>query len=372
MPMRRFIAVFFLLGSLSLLGCDPGEIDIRPSAAGPEATLTVVMDSTLWQASPGEAVNYHVAPYMGTLPAPERLFDVRHMDLTSLPRLEEAKTYKNVLVAGVINDSSNVSRFLRSSFSADALTSIENGNAAYVQRPSLWRRNQMVIYLAARDSSSLADAIASRSDDMHYAYNTLIRQRTEVDMFDRARQPELEEQLMQKHGFAVNMQHDYLIATDTTNFVWLRRILSDTWRSVFVYYEENSSPATLTPEWVYATRDRLTKAYLQGNQGGFPMLYQYQRMETENIDFQGHYAYETRGLWQMVGEDENGDLFQYGGGGPFVNYSFYDEDTRRLYMIDGMVFAPSYPKREFLRQLEVIAYTFRTQAEVSAQAAASP
>ncbi|MEM6646919.1 MAG: DUF4837 family protein [Bacteroidota bacterium] len=368
--MRSLLAAF-LFGSFILWGCNPGEVDLRPNAAGAEATLTVVMDSSMWQASPGEAVNYHVAPLLGTLPAPERLFDVRHMDLTTLPRLEEAKTYKNVLVAGLVTDSSNVSKFLRSSFSAEALASIEAGNAAYVQRPNLWRRNQMVIYLAARDSASLADAIATRSDDIQYAYNELIRERTEVDMFDRARQEDLEAVLMANHDFAVNMQHDYLIAVDTTNFVWLRRILSDTWRSMFIYYEENSSPATLTPEWVYQTRDRLTKRYLQGNQGGYPMLYQYQRMEIENIDFQGHYAYETRGLWQMVGEDENGQVFQYGGGGPFVNYSFYDEDTRRLYMIDGMVFAPSYPKREFLRQLEVIAYTFRTQADAAATATAS-
>jgi hypothetical protein len=32
-------------------------------------------------------------------------------------------------------------------------------------------------------------------------------------------------------------------------------------------------------------------------------------------------------------------------------------------MIDGMVFAPGHDKREFLRQMEVIAHTFRTRGE---------
>ncbi|MXX58593.1 MAG: DUF4837 family protein [Rhodothermaceae bacterium] len=50
-------------------------------------------------------------------------------------------------------------------------------------------------------------------------------------------------------------------------------------------------------------------------------------------------------------------------GGTFVSYAFYDEPTRRLYLIDGMVFAPNYSKREFVRQMEVIAYTFRTLEE---------
>ena len=31
------------------------------------------------------------------------------------------------------------------------------------------------------------------------------------------------------------------------NFIWLRRILSDTWRSVFIYYEENADPSSVDP-----------------------------------------------------------------------------------------------------------------------------
>ncbi|NBC17960.1 MAG: DUF4837 family protein, partial [Bacteroidetes bacterium] len=58
------------------------------------------------------------------------------------------------------------------------------------------------------------------------------------------------------------------------------------------------------------------------------------------------------------------------GGGPFLTYSFYDQSTGRLYMIDGMVFAPGHEKREFLRQMEVIAHTFRTRQESEAPVAA--
>jgi hypothetical protein len=57
-----------------------------------------------------------------------------------------------------------------------------------------------------------------------------------------------------------------------------------------------------------------------------------------------------------------------GMGGPFLTYAFYDEPSGRLYLIDGMVFAPSFKKREFLRQMEVIAFTFRTRQEEAAKA----
>ena len=80
---------------------------------------------------------------------------------------------------------------------------------------------------------------------------------------------------MERHGFAVNAQHDYFIATDTTvgktGFVWLRRVpSSDSWRSLFVYYEENADPSKLTPEWIYQTRDSLAREYITGTVGGLP------------------------------------------------------------------------------------------------------
>jgi hypothetical protein len=55
-----------------------------------------------------------------------------------------------------------------------------------------------------------------------------------------------------------------------------------------------------------------------------------------------------------------------GMGGPFVNYAFYDQPSDRVYFIDGSVFAPTYDKLQFIRQMEVIARTFRTREEKNA------
>ncbi len=168
---------------------------------------------------------------------------------------------------------------------------------------------------------------------------------------------------MENHHFAVHAQHDYVVAMDTSNFIWLRRTLSDTWRSFFIYYEENADPSKLSPEWIYNARDALTQRFVQGTSGGWIEIDRKRPLESEEINFKDRYAYETRGLWHMVGE-ENGEKIQFGMGGAFLTYAFYDQASARLYLIDGMVFAPNFPKREFLRQLEVIAYTFRTRQEV--------
>jgi len=365
-----FVALLLLVGILA--GCGSG--DYRPNATGPEGQITVVMDTTRWSGTVGEAVRANIAPYVSTLPAPERAFDIRHVSLTSEQVFDNVKALKNIVFVAPLSDSTREASFMRSRLSEDAAEAVESGRTAVVAKPDLWRQSQRVFFVTAATPNGLIDALQSQGNRIRSAFHDITLVRMQDEMFDKGRQYALEDTLMEHHGFAVNVQHDYQIAIDTTTadrgFVWLRRILSDTRRGLFVYYEDNADPSQLSPEWAYATRDSLTKRYLQGNVGGFVKIDYRRPLQTENRDFLDRYAFATRGLWYMVGENEDGGLFQFGGGGPFVSYAFYDQAQDRIYMIDGMVFAPGYDKRSFLRQMEVIARTFRTQQEAAGPAVA--
>ena len=74
------------------------------------------------------------------------------------------------------------------------------------------------------------------------------------------------------------------------------------------------------------------------------------------VNFNNKYALFTQGLW---------DLNIKGMGGPFVNYVFYDEDTKRIYMLDGSVYAPKFYKRNLIQQMDVTLQSFRTEKELS-------
>ncbi len=357
-----------LIATLCLLvvaGCS-GNADYRPRAVGPEGIVTVVIDSTQWNGVVGDAIRETLGGYIQTLPVPEPAFELKPAALTSQQALEVIKKQKNVVFAAPLEDTSNVvSQFLASRLDESVKALIASGQPATIPRPNLWRKNQMVVYLTAQTPEELAAAIYDKEDDLLYTYNNITRERTEVEMFEKGRQVEIEESLLEKHGFAVNAQHDYFVAVDTTNFVWMRRVIStETWRSLFIYFEDNANPGDLSDEWVYTTRDSLTKHHIQGTLAGYVEIDRRRTLETENINFLDRYGFETRGLWHMVIE-ENGEKLPMGMGGAFVTYAFYDEDSGRNYLIDGMVFAPNFPKREFLRQLEVIAHTFRSQEELN-------
>jgi hypothetical protein len=358
-----FSAVVLLV---SLAAC--GEGDYRPDAVGAEGEIFVVVDTTIWQGPAGQAIRDQLGTWIQTLPAPERAFDLRQITLDGRT-LERVRQSKNIVFAAPLTDTSNVGRFIRSRLPEGGIEAVQSGGQVVASRPDLWRRNQRVFFVAAADTSDLVQTINQHGSAMRDSFNVDTRQRLTREMFRRGRQVQMEEQLIENHAFAVNVQHDYVIAQDTTDFVWLRRILSDTWRSLFVHYIDGADPADITPEWMVTTRDSLTRQYVQGNLGGWVVTDRRMPVEIEAVDFGGRYGYEMRGVWQMIGEDDAGNTIQFGMGGGFVNYAFYDQETNRVYMIDGMVFAPGYDKREFVRQMEVIAYTFRSDGERASERA---
>ncbi|MDE2730892.1 MAG: DUF4837 family protein [Bacteroidota bacterium] len=359
-------AGFWLIIALTISGCENiGTFggDYRPAASGQEGFITVVVDSAQWEQEVGDALRDSLGKAIMTLPGIEPVFELVPVQLTSQRALDRVQERKNILMVGAIGDTSSVESRYVNSFLGDSLRQvILSGDPILVERANFWRRRQMVFFLAAATPDELVTSIAESADHMLTRFNEVTRQRTHIEMFDIGRQRDLEQILMDRHQFAVNGQHDYVIAIDTSQFVWLRRTLSDTWRSLFVHYIDNADPSMLTPEWMLNRRDELTRQYIQGTAGGWVEVDRRRPLEAAEINFKDRFAIELRGLWHMVGQ-ENERRVLFGMGGPFLTYAFYEEETRRLYLIDGMVFAPAYPKREFLRQLEVIAYTFRTRQE---------
>lgn len=350
---------------LFMVGC---EGDYRPRAVGPEGEITVVMDSSYWTGAPGEALRENVTPWVQTLPVSERSLQLRHLELTDERTYERIQDLKNVVIAAPLNDSTNETTFLRRRLSDKAEQAILDGQTAVVSKPNLWRRSQRIYYVAAATPEALAETFRNQGSEIRETFTEATLQRMNHEMYDEDRRSALEDSLMQRHGFAVNVQSDFQIAIDTTTesegFVWLRRLLAQTRREFFVYYVDDVGPDEITPEWIYNTRDSLTRRHLRGNVKGFVKIDYRRPLETEQHSFLDRYAYDTRGLWYMVAPIGDGNELQpIGGGGPFVNYTFYDQATDRVYMLDGSIFAPDHDKLDLLRQMEVMARTFRTAEE---------
>jgi hypothetical protein len=54
-------------------------------------------------------------------------------------------------------------------------------------------------------------------------------------------------------------------------------------------------------------------------------------------------------------------------GGPYIGYALVDEKAGRLYYIEGFAYAPGKDKREIMRELDAILWTFRTSQGLNSE-----
>ncbi|MCG8606832.1 DUF4837 family protein, partial [bacterium] len=119
-------------------------------------------------------------------------------------------------------------------------------------------------------------------------------------------------------------------------------------RWLFVHWVEGMDPGTIEPDWIVKTRNRMTRKFYEGDSINEDYT------NSREVEFLGRRALMLEGLWENVPKVV---------GGPFRNYTFYDEKSDRVYMIDVAVFNPGGKKEPFLRQLDIMARTFRTADE---------
>ena len=58
---------------------------------------------------------------------------------------------------------------------------------------------------------------------------------------------------------------------------------------------------------------------------------------------------EIRGFWEVYNDYM---------GGPFVSHAFYSQDGQEVIVLQAFVYAPKYDKRQYLRQVESVIYSF--------------
>ena len=72
--------------------------------------------------------------------------------------------------------------------------------------------------------------------------------------------------------------------------------------------------------------------------------------EYSPIEYKDRYFGRLRGLW---------DVHAHAMGGPFISLTTIDEATQRVITVEGYVYAPCFKKRNYLRQVEALLYTFK-------------
>jgi len=347
---KYFYLLFILILPLLISSCDYSN---KP-ARGPEDEIYVVADSAEFL-----ELQYALdSTFQKTIftPQPENLFNLVRV---SPNQLEKYKRRKNLIIIEPLNSTSVTSQFIKSVTDSVIINKFKSEEDFTLIKYDLWAKDQIVMILSAPTMQALEFKILKEKDNLLYSFQKISDQRLYKSLYNsQYEQKEVEGHFLKNYGWIIYVQADFKVAMEKPedNFVWLRRSPgSDMERWLFIHWIDNATPAYLNEDSIKAVRNRLTQKYYQtSDDSGFVVLVE-NYFTLNEVNFKGRYALMIQGLW---------DLNIKGMGGPFISYTFFDEKTKRIYMIDGSVYAPKYYKRNLIHQMDVTLQSFMTEAEV--------
>ena len=338
----------------SFNGCDQ-----KKKAYGNEDDIYVIADTASF---------YNLEPALRTVfnkivytPQPENLFNLRRFNYDSF---EKQKNKKNVLIICPLYTGSDLSKYIESILDDKVIDLVMKDSAFFFTKKDLWAKDQLVMIVTGKSDEIISKNLLQYSENLLYAFQKASDERLFNSLYNQKyEKKEIEAKFLKNHGWLIYVQADFQLAKDkpNENFVWLRRSLdSDMERWIFVHWIDNADPTLVNSDSIVSLRNRITEKHYRTSDDSTWVEISEDNRSSKEVNFNGYYAIMTQGLWRF--RDNSG-------GGPFISYTFYDEKSKRLYMIDGSIYAPKYYKKRLIHQMDVLLQSFKPGHKVDKEKA---
>lgn len=354
--MRQLPALMLLT---ILFGCsDTGggkrSNGMLPKARGEADEIIIVVDSTQWiDSKVGEELQKTFnAPMLG-LPQDEPLFNASKVNPRRLNSV--LKSAKNMVFVMTLDSKTPDSRTLQQFFTSQSLNQIKRDTSIFMRKQSdLFARGQTVLFLFSSSEEILAQKINFNRSQIREIFEASARESIKSKLF-KSTKKDLAARIRENHNVEITIPYGWEKARDVSNFFWLRLINAQTEQSIFVYYQPYNDQSIFNNVDLF--RDEITKNYLYDGVNKNVHIERQPQIPvfTERVNFNGHFAVESKGLWRIS------DMSR---GGPFISYTIVDEDAQLIYYVEGYVDSPGTRKKNFVREIETILSTFKTKSDL--------
>lgn len=288
-----------------------------------QKVLTTIFNDTLYTPQP--------EPYYRTVwTDPENFNDV--------------KNHVNVIVAAFGDDKRNMGvKLVKNLLSSAQYKSTMDGENQLIFAKDVFARNQNYLIMNGLTIDKLLERAEDQGPWLKKKYDDLFFKRQSVHLFGKSsRQKKLEKELEEKYAWTMKIPWGFTVIANSAEqqFFWMGRDIPYRWLAVQwedgLSYTDSASVddhvKRLIPEYFEIVRyvDYLFKI--------------------EPVEFNNWGAWKITGLWESIEEAQ---------GGPFISYLFYDEATDRTFFIHLMIFDPGKDKYLLLRQVDIVAHSFR-------------
>jgi hypothetical protein len=321
------IGVFIAIISF-LISCESGnEKKILKEANGRINSILVVMKNSEWQGELGDEIRKIVAEPVLGLPQPESQFEISQVPLENFGTMFRAT--RSVL---------NVAIGTENSFTVAS---------------NVYAAPQRIITITGKDKEALIAEIQKNASkiistfkdaDIHSIQRTILKKYwdpTQIETF-------------KNKGYSLKIPRNYNKVEDNGDFVWYRYHLDGgNSMELFSYTIPITSENDENGNTIVYNRDSIGKKYIPGPIENSYMITEeaYTPHIFETV-LNGKKAFETRGKWEVKG------IYM---AGPFLSYSVIDKPNNRLVVVEGLTFAPSINKRDYMFELEAILKTLKIE-----------
>ena len=330
MKKNQSISLVLLLAlfiPISFTSCDIKSSGLKPSTGKTNELLVVTNSKADWNSLMGNEIKQFFGQDQLGLPQPESMFSMAQV---SEPGFSEMfKTHHNIFIVDV---------------------NPEYDEPILETRKDLWASPQRVIKLTVPTEDQFYTEFAENKEAFLEFFNANERRRVSL-AFDAIEDHSFRNNLIDNFDISMRFPKSFYVASQTENFIWLRREAERFSQSVFVFVYPYNEMTAFDPIEIVRVQDSVTKKHIPGpSEGSFMKISMFEPPVTKQIEFNGAFAVEMRGLWEVEGD------FM---GGPFLSYTTVDERYNRVVTIVGYVYNPSWEKNDLLRQVEAILHTYK-------------
>jgi hypothetical protein len=341
----------FLFSILTLLffSCNT-ETKTLPESQSAVGEILVVADSTFMKKNVGQLFKQIFEQTEKGLPQQETKFTVRYIQPNQFNKF--LKTFRNIIFISTLDDKSSGSVKIRSFYSENTLKIIKNDPSRFMLvNKDEFAKGQLVMHLFGENEALLMANLGAYKKGITEVFIKNEREHI-FNKIKKAQQLQLSARIKKEFGFNITIPVHFSKATEKEGFIWYRHPGQEVDRSFFITYVPYKNVQQFNYNSFITLRDSICKTMIYGREdsNSYMLTEQYEPPVLHKINFNGNFAVESRGLWKL----KNNTM-----GGPFLGYSMADTANNRFYYIEGFVYAPGKNKRELMREMEAVLWSFK-------------
>ena len=324
----KYMAVV-LAAMIALTSCseEKKRKALLPNISGKAGEVIVVIDKGNWEGLVGTTLRDSLACETPFLPQREPLFGLVNVPLNAFTNMFQI--HRNIIYVNINN------------------TVTEPG---IVIRKDVWATPQTVIYINAADSEAAAEIIKENSAIMTTTIEQAERDRI-IRNIKKYEEHKLADAVNAMVGGSPHFPSGYKLKKRTSDFIWIEYAIQDMTQGILIYkYPVVEGEQMLGLDSIIENSNEMLKNNVPGMfENTYMTTSTAVRPGIEYKRYKGLEFAEVRGFWEVYNDYM---------GGPFVSHAFYSQDGQNVIVLQGFVYAPKFDKRQYLRQVESVIYSF--------------